>query len=87
MTVAELIEHLQTLPQDLLVITARDSEGNGYNVMYYAPSVVYVDKNEGKHGYVETVHADEDVTDDPEDPELGWDKVYSGDLERWVVVG
>ena len=29
-TVKELIEKLQTLPQDLIVLKANDSEGNGY---------------------------------------------------------
>lgn len=31
MTVAELIAELQELPQDLIVIVQKDSEGNGYS--------------------------------------------------------
>lgn len=88
MTVEELIGHLKELPQDLQVITAKDAEGNGYNVLYYVPSVVYVDANEGKHGYIEAVYGDEDVTEDPDNPELEWgDLHYAGDMERRVVVG
>lgn len=40
MTVAQLIEHLSKLKPDLEVYTAIDDEGNGYNEMYFEPTVM-----------------------------------------------
>lgn len=59
MTVAELIEHLSKLNPNLDVYTAIDSEGNGYNSVYYAPSECFatIDNREV------TVYSEEDFDD------------------------
>lgn len=40
MTVAQLIEHLSKLKPELEVYTAIDEEGNGYNEVWFEPTVM-----------------------------------------------
>lgn len=87
MNVGELKEALNEFPNDLEIITARDEEGNGYNRLYFYPSIVYIEKNSDKHGYVESVHSEDDLKD-PSDEEFDeWIHTDPDDVEPRLVIG
>lgn len=46
MLVKELIKELLEMDQELEVWTAKDPEGNGYNPLYYSPTVMYTYKDD-----------------------------------------
>lgn len=48
MLVSEMIAYLQKLPQDAIVVTAIDDEGNGFNEVYNeSPTLGYFLKEDG----------------------------------------
>lgn len=57
MTVAELIETLQSYPADTLVIMSSDSEGNSYDTLYNLGLVKY-DKKNREVGLIELTEDD-----------------------------
>jgi len=71
----ELIEHLQKLDPEMVVYTAIDAEGNGYNEVYFEPTVMVAVKT--NHG-VEIMNDDEDELDDS-----GYDE---SDFQRVIVI-
>lgn len=77
-TVGNLIEALQELDQYLEVITAKDDEGNGYNSLYFAPTVMYA--NTDAMGW-ELWNSIEEWED-----EYGEDEDYTDHLRPVVVI-
>ena len=61
MNVGELKQYLDNFPDDLEVLTARDPEGNGFNRVYYAPAIYWIEANSDKYGYVEHVYSSDDL--------------------------
>lgn len=47
MTVSEIIKELQKLPQDAIVITASDEEGNSFDEVYNTPTLGLFIKHDG----------------------------------------
>lgn len=87
MNVGELKEALNEFPDDLEIITARDEEGNGYNRLYYFPSIVYIRNNEDKHGYVDSVYSPDAVKNPDDEGFNDWDDVSVFDVEPRLVIG
>ena len=77
MTVAELIEHLKKLPQDIEVWTASDDEGNSYNAVYFEPSVFFKEKGGGQRSSTQEVYSLDDL--DAED-------MVATDYEKIAVI-
>jgi hypothetical protein len=81
MTVAELVAELAKLPQEALVVMAKDAEGNDYSP--------YSDNNLGWYA-AETTYSGEFHTEpDPEDLEEGeepWDYASDRDFVRAVCL-
>lgn len=87
MNVGELKEALSEFPDDLEILTARDDEGNGYNKLYYLPTLVYISNNDDKHGFVEIVYSADEVKD-PEDEDYdGWFHTDKNNVEPRLVIG
>lgn len=76
MKVKTLIEHLSKLDPEMDVYTAKDAEGNGYNQVYFEPTVMLTPTNDEKH-YVDEVFNEEDLND------CGYDE---DELTRIVVI-
>lgn len=66
MNVKEMIEALQELPEDLVVYTAIDEEGNGYNETYFAPTIMWKLKDKDKGFFSDVINADQEDLDDLE---------------------
>lgn len=66
MNVRELIEKLKLLDQDLEVYTAIDEEGNGYNSVYFDPTVMWA---RGERDADMEVSSEENFEDDYPDEE------------------
>lgn len=77
MNVKELIEALQELPEDLVVYTAIDEEGNGYNKTYFAPTIMWKIKDADGH-YISVINAEQD--------ELDFLELTRDDVEEIVVI-
>ena len=65
MKVSEMIEYLKKLPQDAIVVTAIDDEGNGFNEVYNESPTLGYFLNEDGGGFVSA----EQVEESPEDYE------------------
>lgn len=63
MKVRELVEHLLKLDQELEVYTAIDAEGNGYNSVYFEPSVSYAANINGRSREIEVFNDLEEAED------------------------
>lgn len=59
MTVKELIDELLKLPQNVIVVLQKDSEGNGYSPVAGSEAAVYDADND----WSGSVYSDEDVAD------------------------
>ena len=64
MKVEELIKYLQKMPKDLVVYTAIDAEGNGYNETYFAPTIMWKLKDGGD--FTDVINAEQEELDDLE---------------------
>lgn len=85
MNVGELKSALANFPDDLEILTAADDEGNGYRPLYYTPSVYYINKGESKHGYVESIISEDELTDDEYSDD--WDLTFRGNVEPRLIIG
>jgi hypothetical protein len=66
MVVSELIELLQTLPQDSLVIMSKDGEGNSYSPFSGFGEGIYVAETTWRGDYYDTEDA-EDYKEEADD--------------------
>lgn len=68
MTVKELKEIIESLPDDMAVIVQKDSEGNGYSPLYAAdPNAVYVPESTWAGEVYSTNWSAEDAAMDEEE--------------------
>lgn len=87
MNVGELKESLKEFPDDLEILTSADDEGNGYRPLYYYPSVYYIEKNEDKHGFVESIRSSEDLKDPADEDFDEWEHSDINNYEPRLVIG
>jgi len=69
MKLNELIKYLQEIEKtspNLECYTAIDDEGNGYNKVFYEPSIYFVDKEDIKSNIIETIYTKEELKEEGE---------------------